>query len=91
MPIVHDEECFAAGVDPSEIRKIANGLARYAKQAKDMKLIIFGGSGSGTLRFADDLSDEHGLLVVATIHEGCWDGGDGSQRACSIDGLLRGE
>lgn len=50
-------------------------------------LTIFGGSGSGTLRFRDD--DVKGALMVACI-DGDFDGGDGAQTDYG-DGLMRGE
>ena len=86
MAFIHEEECLAAGLDPKEVKRIAAGLSRYAKQAEKLGLCIFGGSGSGTLRF-----DDHGpgSLVVADIN-GTFDGGDGGSNTYE-DGLLRGE
>jgi hypothetical protein len=81
------EECEAAGLDPKEVRRIANGLSRYGKQAKELGLTIFGGSGSGSLRFRDD--PEKGALIVARL-DGMYDGGDGGEED-HHDGLSRGE
>ena len=83
---VNAKECRAAGLDPKEVQRIAQGLSRYAKQAQALGLFVFGGSGSGTLR-----KDDHprGALILAGL-AGDFDGGDG---ACCPDeeGLLRGE
>lgn len=86
---VNKNECQAAGVDPAEVAKIARGLSRYAKQARALGLCVFGGSGSGTLRFDDMQGIESGPLVVASL-DGPFDGGDGGERQ-DDDGLLRGE
>jgi hypothetical protein len=47
---------------------------------------VFGGSGSGTLRFVDG---GNGALVVADL-DGLFGGGDGANNSRD-DGLLRGE
>ncbi|WP_217495096.1 hypothetical protein [Vibrio sonorensis] len=53
MSYEHEDECIAAELDPKEVRRIAKGLTRYAKQAEALGLTIFGGSGSGSLRIDD--------------------------------------
>ncbi|MDH0959082.1 hypothetical protein EGJ86_19315 [Pseudomonas sp. o96-267] len=80
-------ECEAAGLDPKEVARIARGLSRYAKQAEALGIQVFGGGGTGQLRFDDGARG--GNLILADLH-GNFDGGDG---ACSQDdyGLLRGE
>jgi len=83
--LTNDAECAKAGVDPEEVVKIANGLSRYAKQAKKLGIQIFGGSGCGTLRF----DDGEGILVLSTL-SGTFDGGDGAEKQDS-EGLWRGE
>ncbi|RCW64038.1 hypothetical protein DET61_11679 [Marinobacter nauticus] len=83
---VNEDECEAAGLDPEEVKRIATGLSRYAKKAEALGLQIFGGTGTGSLRFDDG---GPGKLVVAEI-EGNFDGGDGGSTA-SKGGLLRGE
>jgi len=50
---VNLEECEAAGLDPKEVKRIAKGLSRYANQAKELGLTVFGGS-SGQLHFDDN-------------------------------------
>ncbi len=84
--LINENECRAAGLDPVEVAKIARGLSRYAKQAQALGLCVFGGSGSGSLRFDDGGG---GALKLADL-DGSFDGGDG---ACGPgdDGLLRGE
>jgi hypothetical protein len=82
----NDEECEAAGLDRKEIERIAAGLSRYAKQAAALGLTIFGGSGTGSLRYDDG---GNGKLVVAELR-GLFDGGDGGERSTD-DGYLRGE
>lgn len=86
MTRINESECEAAGLDPKEVKRIASGLSRYAKQAEKLGICIFGGSGAGSLMVNDG---EPGRLVVADI-DGDFDGGNG---ACQEDenGLLRGE
>lgn len=83
---VNLKECEAAGLDAKEVERIAKGLSRYAKQADALGMEIFGGSGSGTLRFDDGNLHK---LIVADI-DGFFDGGDGGSKP-SEDGLSRGE
>jgi len=84
--MINKRECRAAGLDPAEVEKIARGLSRYAKQAENLGICIFGGSGSGDLRFDDR---KGGQLILATL-DGDYDGGDGANSP-DDDGLLRGE
>lgn len=79
-------ECKAAGLDPAQVRRIAKGLSRYAKEAQALGLTVFGGSGLGSLR-VDDGGD--GQLIVAYL-DGWIDGGAGDSRHDAA-GLLRGE
>ena len=88
MSVSLTDECEAAGLDPKEVQRIANGLSRYARQAEKLGLTIFGGgSGSGSLRFFDD--PDKGALIVAWL-DGMYDGGDGAEESHQ-DGLTRGE
>ena len=84
---VNLEECRAAGLDPTSVQRIAKGLSRYALQAEALGLTLFGGSGSGTLRFRDD--QDKGPLIVASVN-GDIDGGAGNDHYDEC-GLLRGE
>jgi len=87
MSVSMIDECEAAGLDHKEIQRIADGLSRYARQAEKLGLTIFGGSGSGSLRFRDD--PDKGALIVAWL-DGMFDGGDGAE-VDHNDGLSRGE
>lgn len=80
------DECEAAGLDINEVERIAKGISRYAKQAQKLGIQVFGGTGSGSLRFDDGNA---GRLVLADL-DGNFDGGDGGTPE-SADGLLRGE
>lgn len=83
---IYEREIGAAGLDVEEVKRIARGLDRYARQAQAMGMIVFGGSGSGSLRARDD---QEQCLVLADI-DGTFDGGDGSYGP-DADGLMRGE
>ncbi|MGX1201255.1 hypothetical protein [Marinobacter sp. MBR-105] len=83
---VNSDECEAAGLDAKEVERIAKGISRYAKQAEALGIQIFGGTGSGSLRFNDG---GPGKLIVAHV-DGEFDGGDGGS-VSSNDGLERGE
>jgi hypothetical protein len=82
----NDDECKAAGLDREEVEQIAAGLSRYARKAAALGLTIFGGSGTGSLRYDDG---GNGNLVVAELR-GLFNGGDGAERLTD-DGYLRGE
>jgi hypothetical protein len=91
MASVNEKECEAVNIDPCEVEKIANGLARYAKRAEKLGLQIFAGSCVTQLRYADKFSKERGELIVGYVGAGHWEGGDGGNSAHPADGLLRGE
>jgi|TARA_R100000687_G_C6445865_1_gene162814 hypothetical protein len=84
---VNVSECEAAGLDTKEVERIARGLDRYARQAEALGLTIFGGGGSGSLRFDDGTGH---ALIVAEFIGGHFDGGDGGNFNVG-DNLLRGE
>lgn len=84
--LTYRAECEAAGLDPKEVERIAKGISRYVKQAEALGLKVFGGSGSGSLRFEDG---GPGALVVADL-DGDYDGGEGGTDY-HTDGLQRGE
>lgn len=86
---VNEAECIAAGLDPKEVEKVAKGLARQLKAARALGVYVFGGSGSGSLRYNDGDAGK-GHLVVADCLPGTVDGGDGATFP-DEDGLLRGE
>ena len=86
MAIINNKECEVAGLNLLDVKRITKGLSRYAKEAQKLGIEIFGGSGSGSLRF-DDRGG--GKLILAEL-DGNFDGGDGA--ACEDDnGLIRGE
>lgn len=93
---LYEDECRAAGKDPREIEELAREFSKLGRRARKMGITVFGGSGTGTLRYAQrsengvrDYEDHRGSLILADI-DGHFDGGDGS---CDyrFDGLLRGE
>lgn len=86
MSSVNENECEAAGLDPLEVKRIAQGLSRYARQAEKLRIQIFGGSTGGQLRYDDG---GKGMLIVGDL-DGNFDGGDGGVHTDS-DGLQRGE
>jgi len=87
MYYVNEKECERANLDIKKIASIARRLSKAAKEASDMGITVFGGSGTGSLRFRE--SEDKKALILAYI-DGDVDGGDG---ACleDEDGLLRGE
>jgi hypothetical protein len=89
---VLEEECERAGLDRAKVASIVRRLNSAAKDAKALGLTIFGGSGTGSLRWRDpDENDVYqGPLVVAHIRGGNFDGGDGAEHPDEF-GLMRGE
>lgn len=85
--IINEDECEKAGLDINEVRRIAKGLSRYGKQAQKLGMLIFGGSGTGELRYRDD-HDKGALKLVSLV--GSYDGGDGGDADWG-DGFIRGE
>ena len=81
MPIIYEAECGVAGLDPKEVRRIALGIERYGKQADKLGIELFGGSGSCSMRFADERARDgtrrYGNLIVADLFGFLCDGGDG--------------
>jgi len=86
MPTVNEKECRHADLDPRDVRRIAAGLERYAKEAQSIGLEVFGGSTCGSLRFSDG---QNCSLILATM-QGSWNGGDGGGMT-DEKGLMRGE
>jgi hypothetical protein len=86
MAYVKEDECAAANLDPKKVASVARRISRAAMDAKAMGLVVFGGSGSGSLRFNDG---GDGQLIVAEL-DGPFDGGDGATWN-KADGLLRGQ
>ena len=92
MPSVLEKECAYAGLDVKEVTAIARGLSKYAMRAQKLGLHIFGGSGTGQLRWDEDAIAHNDHALIVAILDGCFDGGDGSTgEIYSEDGLLRSE
>lgn len=88
MAWVYDECCEKAGIDSAEVKRITKGLSRYAKQAENLGITIFGGSASGSLIISDD--DDPRPLILAELDGSNYSGGDGA--TCEDEeGLMRGE
>lgn len=89
---VLEEECEFARLDPKKVAGVARRLERAAADAKKMGLTVFGGSGSGSLRWHDEGGNDprQGPLVVAHMQGGNFDGGDGAEREDEL-GMMRGE
>lgn len=87
MPYVNEEECRIVGVCPDEIKRLAKRISSAAKALEKMGCGIFGGSGTGTIRWAD--CGEKGDIILAGL-EGVFDGGDGATHV-DEDGVERGE
>ena len=87
--IVYVDECFAAGIDPEIVRRLARRIERAALELQKIGVEVFGGSGHGSLRFDDRFSPALGSLILASLN-GRWDGGDGGFSEAE-DGLTRGE
>jgi hypothetical protein len=88
--VLHDA-CDSADLDRSRVASIARRLAKAAADARAMGLVVFGGSGSGSLRWRDpfETNIRRGPLVVAHLGNN-FDGGDGAEHP-DESGLLRGE
>ena len=84
---IHEDECKAAGKDVKAIKSVARKLYSISKEMDRLGVYVFGGSGSGTVRFNDG---KGGPLVLAHCGQG-FDGGDGACDDNGPDGLMRGE
>jgi hypothetical protein len=87
---LHEDEIKAAGLEPQAVAALARRLERAAKDARKMGLTVFGGTGTGTLRFNDDQWNPTNRPLILADIEGPWDGGDGASWTDDA-GLLRGE
>ncbi len=83
--MVNEDACEAAGLDIPTVTSIARRLSRAARDARALGLVIFGGAGTGTLRY----NDGEGRLIIASL-DGDFDGGDGATHH-DAQGLERGE
>jgi hypothetical protein len=92
--IINDDEIAAAGFDETDKKKIASiarRISKAAKEAEEMGIEIFGGTGSGSLRFNDGGwgGSVSAALIIANL-DGSFDGGCGAS-SWDENGLLRGE
>jgi len=84
---INDNEIAFAGLDSKRVLSLARRLSIAAIEAQNMGIKIFGGSGTGSLRF--DTNDGRAALVIAKL-DGNFDGGDGQEMRDDKD-LWRGE
>jgi len=92
---IFKEECDVTGINPEKLRSVARRLNQAVRDLDKLGLLVFGGSGNGTIRVPgtgdDSLSSTHcGNIIVAYLDGTNWDGGDGGAGDGS-DGLRRGE
>lgn len=83
----YENECVAAGLDIKKVEALAKRLERAGLDAEKLGLFIFGGSGSGTLRFS---RQDKAPLIIADWLGGNFDGGDGAEDE-DDEGLAVGE
>lgn len=89
--MIYENGCEVAGVDPKRVASISRRLAKAGAEARAMGLLVFGGSGTGSLRWFEERGDiRSGGVVVSEFGGGIWDGGDGATHH-DMHGLLRGE
>jgi hypothetical protein len=84
---INEKECEKAGLDIKKVKSIARRISKAAKEAGELGIEIFGGSGTGELRYTDN--EDIGQLKIARL-DGCFSGGDGGDQDWG-DGYLRGE
>jgi len=84
------DECDAAKLDIKKVESIARRLSSAAKEADALGMHIFGGAGSGTLRFDDGEGCMGAQSLIIADLDGRFDGGDGAEEP-DEGGLIRGE
>ena len=92
MASVNYKAIEALGLDHKKVKSIASRLERLGREAREMNLIIFLGSGCN-LRTADvplHLEPDLGPIIVADLNIPNGDGGCGAQRIDHL-GFMRGE
>lgn len=72
---VDEDACEQFGLDPKQVESIARRISRAAREADALGLTVFGGSGSGSLRYAS--AETKGVASEVATLEGFFDGGDG--------------
>lgn len=76
MMDVNIDLCERYGLDVKKVRSIATRLSKAALEAEKMGMEVFGGSGSGSLRYRGAELQGPGHSDVAHL-DGIYDGGDG--------------
>lgn len=69
---VDEDKCSELGVDPKRVQSIARRISKAAVEAHSIGLVVFGGSGSGSLRISG-----RGISGTVAELDGRFDGGDG--------------
>lgn len=75
MSYVRDERCEEFGLDRKKVAGLTRRISKAAREAHEMGLVVFGGSGAGTLRF--NRSAFGGERTSVADLDGHFDGGDG--------------
>lgn len=83
---INHKACEKVGLNIKKVQSIARRISKAAKEAEELGIDIFGGSGTGSLRF-DDNGERN--LIIGYI-DGVFDGGDGGSME-DDEGFLRGE
>lgn len=73
---IDDELCESFGLDPTQVKSIATRISKAAREAEALGLTVFGGAGSGNLRFDRAPMQGPGHSEVAAL-DGSFDGGCG--------------
>lgn len=76
MPDIDEELCKKFSLDPKKVASIARRISKAALEAEALGLEVFGGSGTGSLRYYAAEVKGPGHNDVASL-DGCFDGGDG--------------
>ena len=72
MMFIEDDKCNELGLDTKKVASIARRLSKAASEANKLGLVVFGGSGNGTLRVFG-----RGTSGIVAELDGSFDGGDG--------------
>lgn len=88
---LNEAEIEFARLDRAKVASIVRRLSKAAMEARRMGLTVFGGSGTGSLRWHAEHSNQPDQrpLIIAYL-DGSFDGGDGAVLPDEL-GLERGE
>ncbi|MCO8161027.1 hypothetical protein NJC38_02535 [Pseudomonas sp. 21LCFQ010] len=87
--MANEDECLAAGIDPTKVDKHRRALEKVMKAMAADNIMLFGGGDGSSLRPRRGDSDTQ-LLILAHVRSVNIDGGAGACKP-GYDGLLRGE